>query len=142
MSSPQMTRMLGFLLPGLLAFAMVSLRWRCSAAITTLIRGAGQRPLPNGLTRSGRLPQLRFSCARGAIFPAAPGRSEHAVLVRRVLGDRLADVPKLYDPMVLEAKDMDDGGAAIIRVLANVRMHRHEALVLENVLHFEDLAGI
>jgi hypothetical protein len=50
---------------------------------------------------------------------------EHAVLVDRVAGNGLANVPEFDDATAFKAKDVNDRTAKFARVLPDARKHSH-----------------
>src|SRR5450830_562654 len=82
------------------------------------------------LTRGSGKPGRRPGEGRGR----AARRSEHGVVVRRLLGHVLADVPMLDHLAVLQPEDVDDGGAARARFGNIVDVQDHVVAVGETAL--------
>src|SRR4030088_2705445 len=62
--------------------------------------------------------------------------SKHPVVVRRLLRDRLHDVPMLDDLAVLQPEDVDDGHAAVAGLAHAVHMQDHVVALGEGALDF------
>src|SRR5882762_1482614 len=60
--------------------------------------------------------------------------SKHSVVVRRLLGDRLHDVPMLDDLAVLQPEDVDDGHAAFAGLAHAMHVQDHVVALGEGAL--------
>ena len=50
---------------------------------------------------------------------------EHAVFIDGISRDRLADIPKLRDPILFKAENMHDSGTTVVGVLSHSREDGH-----------------
>src|SRR5512138_2619 len=67
---------------------------------------------------------------------------EHAILIGRFFGDRLPDIPKLYDPSMGKPENMDHGCTPVTGLVLHVRMDSHEFAFCNRVFYFQRFVRI